>query len=145
MQKKGCDCMNIPPKLTFIGFMAILGFVIVMNPPLGIILVVSIIIHELGHIIVAKHYKLFKGFILTSDGVGITHYRPDTYKKTVHIAMSGFLFSLVPALIGGTIFLNLRDLFTIIIAVILASSYDFINIIKLRDYYKTEGVNENGK
>jgi len=137
--------MKIPPKLTFIGFMAILGFVIVMNPPLGIILVVSIIIHELGHVVVAKHYKLFKGFILTNGGVGITHYRPDTYKKTVHIAMSGFLFSLIPAIIGGVIFLDLGDLFTIILSVVVASSYDFINIIKLRNYYKTEGVNEQAK
>ena len=131
--------MNIPPKLTFAAFMVILGFIIVMNPPLGIILVVSIIVHELGHTIVAKHYKLFMGFILTSDGVGITHRRPDTYSKTVHIAMSGFLFSLIPVLIGGVIFLNLWDLFTIILTVIAASIYDFINIIKLRDFYRTEG------
>jgi len=128
--------MSILPKLSFIVIIITFGLVAITRPSFGIILIMSIVVHELGHIIVAKYYGVFEGFILVADGFGIVHKRPDTYSKSVHITMSGFLFSLIPILVGGILFLNLWDLFTVILAGVLASVYDFINIIKRRKYYK---------
>jgi Zn-dependent protease len=128
--------MNSTSMLTLIATITMLIIVIIKHPPLGIIVILVIVVHELGHAIVAKYYGVFEKFTLVNTGFGVVHRRPNSYSKNVRISIAGFLFSLIPIFVGGYFFLTVQDVCVILFGSIFGSIYDFKNIIRYRKIYK---------
>ena len=136
---------NFKGKLSMLLFSLAVAVCIYINPPYGLTLAVMIVVHELGHYVVAKHYGVFLRFVLTPQGAGVEHIRPDTYKKHVDIAMAGYFFSLIPLIFGGIIFLTGSDFLWLGIIAVAASAYDIIGIFKIRDFYREKEKNDTKK
>lgn len=132
-RNKGSKKSNM---IIFVLSVVMLAFIVWINPQLGIILTLSLILHELGHAIVASHYGLFKKFILTSNGFAVQRGNTNSYTKNVHISIAGFLFSLIPIAIGGYFFLDIIETCIIFFCSVIGSTADFRNIINYGKIYK---------
>jgi len=110
------------------------GILFCIFPTTGILSVLLIVFHELGHFVVLKYYKNFDKFSMIGVNPGLlTKHSAKTLQESVLTNMSGFLFSFLILPITFCVTSNLLFVLFLLIGAVLASSYDFLNIIR---YYR---------